>query len=79
VLASAQGHYEGRDLVLENGRLFYRWRGRFSLALEPLGNDLFAAEGADDYRIHLVSKDGRVVAMERVFRDGTVLRYARLD
>jgi hypothetical protein len=79
VLASAQGHYEGRDLVLENGRLFYRWRGRFSLALEPLRNDLFAAEGADDYRIHLVSKDGRVVAMERVFRDGTVLRYVRLD
>jgi len=38
-----------------------------------------AAEGADDYRIHLVSKDGRVVAMERVFRDGTALRYARLQ
>ncbi|MGV9007571.1 MAG: S41 family peptidase [Brevundimonas sp.] len=75
----AAGSYEGRQLVVENGALIYRWRDRFSLRLEPLGDDLFAVEGTSDYRFHLVSEGGRVVALERMDQGGERRLYPRLD
>ena len=65
--------------MIENDALIYHWRDRFSLRLEPLGDDLFAVEGTSDYRFHLVSGDGGVVALERIDRDGARRLYPRLD
>jgi len=75
----AAGAYEGRQLVIENDALIYRWRGRFSLRLEPLGDDLFAVEGTSDYRFHLVSEGDRVVALERIDQGGGRRLYPRLE
>ena len=61
-----------------DGKLVYVWRDRFRLALEPLGADLFAVEGVDDFRFRIARKAGKVAGLDRINRDGTVQSYARL-
>lgn len=73
------GRYEGRRIDLVDGKLLYTWRERFRLALEPLSADLFAIEGVSDFRFRIARKGGKVVALERINRDGTTQTYARLD
>jgi len=78
-LKALAGRYEGRRIDLIDGKLLYTWRDRFRLALEPLGDDLFAVEGVDDFRFRIARKAGRIVALDRIDRDGTIQSYARLD
>ena len=78
-LDDAAGAYEGRTLVRTPGGLAYHWRDRFVLALNPIGQDLFAVEGTDDYRLRLVRTHGRVSGLERVFKAGETTTYRRLD
>lgn len=78
-LRAIAGRYEGRRIDLVDGKLLYTWRERFRLALEPLGGDLFGMEGVRDFRLRAVRKGSRVVALERVNRDGTMQLYARTD
>ncbi|CAN5196436.1 hypothetical protein BH09PSE3_BH09PSE3_01230 [soil metagenome] len=79
LLQMAVGKYEGRELVLENGTLFYIWRTRLRVALEPIGPNLFAVEGVSDFRYRLVSERGRATSLERVNKDGTIQSYKRVD
>ncbi|WP_447756828.1 S41 family peptidase [Sphingopyxis fribergensis] len=78
-LKAIAGRYEGRRIDLAGGKLLYTWRERFRLTLEPLGGDLLAVEGVRDFRFRIVRKGGKIVALERIDRDGTTLTYARLD
>lgn len=78
-LKALAGRYEGRRIDLVDGKLLYTWRDRFRLALEPLGHDLFAVEGIDDFRFRIARKAGRIAALDRINRDGTIQSYARLD
>lgn len=78
-LDDAAGVYEGRSLVRTPAGLAYHWRDRFVLALEPIGKDLFAVQGTDDYRFRLVREDGRVTGLERVWKSGETATYRRLD
>jgi len=78
-LKALAGRYEGRRIDLAGGKLLYTWRERLRLALEPLGGDLLAIEGVRDFRFRIVRKGGKVVALERIDRDGTTRTYARLD
>jgi hypothetical protein len=73
------GRYEGRRIDLIDGKPVYFWRERFRLALEPLDRDLFAIEGVRDFRLRIARKAGRIVALERINRDGTIQSYARID
>lgn len=73
------GRYEGRRIDLVDGKPVYVWRERFRLALEPLGPDLFAIEGVRDFRLRVVRKEKRIVALERINRDATTQSYARID
>jgi len=77
-LRAIAGRYEGRRIELVDGKPVYVWRDRFRLALEPLGDDLFAVEGVDDFRFRIARKAGKVVALDRINRDGTTRSYARL-
>lgn len=77
-LQSAVGHYEGRMIGIEHGKLFYIWRDRFRAALTPVAPDLFDVEGVDDFRYRVVRKHGRVAGLERVNRDGSTRLYKRL-
>ena len=79
MLHRTAGKYEGRQIVLENGTLYYIWRGRFRVALEPIGPKLLAVEGVSDFRYRLADAGGKVTALERVNKDGSIQRYKRLD
>lgn len=74
-----RGRYEGREIGLEDGVLVYRWRGRFSLSLYPLGDGVFAVEGTEDYRFKLVYENGAVTGLERHDKSGGKAYYAKLD
>ncbi|MDZ3833763.1 MAG: S41 family peptidase [Sphingopyxis sp.] len=76
-LKAIAGSYDGRKIEIIDGGLSYVWRQRFRLALAPLGNDLFAVEGVDEFRFRIARKAGKVVALERLNRDGTIQSYAR--
>ncbi|EGF90909.1 peptidase family S41 family protein [Asticcacaulis biprosthecium C19] len=79
MMQKAVGRYEGRQIVLENGTLYYIWRDRFRVALEPIGPNLFAVEGVSDFRYRLNSQRGKVTSLERVNKDGSLQEYKRLD
>jgi hypothetical protein len=78
-LDAAVGKYEGRTLVRTATGLAYHWRDRFVLALDPIGRDLFAVQGTDDYRLRLVRENGAVSGLERVWKSGKTVTYRRLD
>ncbi len=78
-LDDAVGTYEGRTLVRTATGLAYHWRDRFVLALDPIGKDLFAVQGTDDYRIRLLRDNGAVHGLERVWKSGRTETYRRLD
>jgi hypothetical protein len=78
-LDAAAGTYEGRTVVRTRTGLAYHWRDRFVLALQPIGSDLFAVEGTDDYRFRLVRENGRVTGLERVWKSGETAIYRRLN
>lgn len=78
-LDDAVGTYEGRAIVRTATGLAYHWRDRFVLALDPIGKDLFAVQGTDDYRFRLVRENGDVRGLERVWKSGDTETYRRLD
>ncbi|MND54643.1 Peptidase family S41 [compost metagenome] len=78
-LDEAAGAYEGRTLVRTATGLAYHWRDRFALALDPIGKDLFAVQGSDDYRFRLVRANGVVTGLERIEKSGETSVYSRLD
>jgi len=78
-LDDAVGTYEGRTISRTADGLAYHWRDHFVLALDPIGKDLFAVQGTDDYRFHLVRENGRVSHLERVWKSGKTAAYRRLD
>jgi len=79
MLQKAVGKYEGRQIVWDNGTLFYIWRNRFRVALEPIGSNLFAVEGVSDFRYRLNARHGKVTSLVRVNKDGSIQTYKRLD
>lgn len=78
-LDAAVGKYEGRALLRTATGLAYHWRDHFVLALDPIGKDLFAVQGTDDYRFRLVRDKGAVSGLERVWKSGKTVTYRRLD
>jgi hypothetical protein len=78
-LDDAAGIYEGRTLVRTPTGLAYHWRDRFVLALDPIGKDLFAVQGTDDYRFRVLRENGVVSGLERVWKSGEKAVYRRLN
>jgi hypothetical protein len=78
-LDAAVGKYEGRALLRTATGLAYHWRDHFVLALDPIGKDLFAVQGTDDYRFRMVREKGAVSGLERVWKSGKTVTYRRLD
>jgi hypothetical protein len=78
-LDDAVGRYEGRTLSRTPTGLAYHWRDHFVLALDPIGKDLFAVQGTDDYRFRLVRENGDVIGLERVWKSGETARYRRMN
>lgn len=79
MLRKVVGKYEGRRIILENGTLFYIWRDRFRVALEPISPTVFAVEGVSDFRYRFNAQRGKVTLLERINKDGSIQTYKRLD
>lgn len=79
MLRKLVGKYDGRQIILENGTLFYIWRDRFKVALEPIEPNLFAVEGVSDFRYRLNAQSGKAASLERVNKDGSIQSYERID
>lgn len=77
-LEQVVGRYEGRELILEDGDLVYRWRDRFTLALTPLTETLFAVEGGDGYRIEIIKERDQVTGLRLIEKSGHQSVYDRL-
>ena len=77
ILEGYAGAYEGRSIEYDGERLTYHWRDRFSLALTPLQENLFAVEGVDDFRFRFAANNGSITALERIEKDGRVTSYHR--
>ena len=78
MLHAAVGQYEGRKIILEDGRLYCIWRERLRVALTPVAPGLFDVEGVKDFRYRLVSGSGRITGLERINRDGSTRMYKRI-
>lgn len=76
---SLAGQYDGRKIALENGTLFYIWRGRLRVALQPIAPNLFAVEGVTDFRYRFGFENDKVTSLERVNKDGSIQAYRRID
>lgn len=79
LLPRAVGNYEGRQIFMDKGTLFYIWRDRLRVALTPIGPNLFAVEGVSNFRYRLETVHGNVTALQRVNQDGAIQTYKRLD
>lgn len=71
LLESLAGHYDGsRQVIREEGVIYYSWDGRGRLRLHPLDGNLLALEGVDDFRFRIRAQDGVVTGIERIYTDG---------
>lgn len=70
-LKTYSGYYGPRQILLEGGSLYYQREDRPKYRLTPMGNDTFAVEGLDFFRIRF-RKDasGQVEALIGLYNDG---------
>ena len=70
-LRSYVGTYGPRVLTFENGALYYqRGTGR-RMKMVPMADDYFQFQEIDSFRLKIVRKDGRAVALEGRYDDGS--------
>ncbi|MBS1647186.1 MAG: S41 family peptidase [Bacteroidetes bacterium] len=73
ILAACEGKYGNIELKLKNGKL-YSVREGITTELVPVSNNIFRLMGRDDLRIKVIELNKKIIAIERMLDDGTVLR-----
>lgn len=76
VLATYIGKYGNIELKMIREKL-YSLRQGITTELIPLSSDIFRLNGRDDLRIKIIKENKKIVAIERILEDGTVLRTNR--
>ncbi len=74
-LKTYAGKYGQRNIVLENGSLYFQKGEGEKHKLIPVGRDVFLLEDIDDMKIKMVVENGRAAALNRLFDNGD----SRLD
>lgn len=77
VLHSYEGKFGSAKLILKEDKLYYVLRDKINLLLTPIEQDLFLVEGTDDFRIKVITKNGKTEAIKRVFEDGNERIYLK--
>jgi len=74
------GDFGPRKIMFENGSLYYQREGRPKYKLIPMGEDTFALEGLDTFRIKL-NRDsaGKIVEFVGMYSDGGTDSNQRTD
>lgn len=71
------GRYGERTIALTGGVLTLQRDGRPAIPMTALGNDQFALQGLDDIRAKFVRRDGHVVELQVLYKDGRMTGAAR--
>jgi len=71
VLASYIGVYGPRKISLENGDLYYQRQGRGKLKLTAINSTTFAVEGLTNFRIQVVIKNEKSIALRGLSDNGS--------
>lgn len=69
------GVYGPRILTLEDGSLYYQREDRPKMELIPMKEDLFMVKEIDYFRLKIIIEDGKVIAVEGHYDNGTVDRH----
>jgi hypothetical protein len=77
VLASYTGEFGAREFLLKAGELYYRRAGQGELKMIPMSEDTFVFKDFKSMRLKMIKENGRVVAVDALYEDGTVKRDAR--
>ncbi len=64
------GTYGQRSITLENGSLYYQRGQGTKYELYPYGPREFMLKGLDDFRIHFISDNGKVTALQGLYENG---------
>lgn len=65
------GEYGPRKVMFENGNLFYQREGRPKYKLIPMGDDTFALDGMDTFRVKFKrDSSGKVIEFVGMYSDG---------
>ena len=79
-LADMAGNYEGgRQIIIDDGELSIKWRGRHQVRLLPLTETLFAMQSAPTMRYRMVIENRKVTAIEQIFSDGNKRSFKKLN
>jgi hypothetical protein len=76
-LRSYAGQYGTREIVLESGNLYYRYRDRSKRRMFAISKEYFLIEGYDSFRVKFIRNEGGVVGFDEFFTDGSVVRCGR--
>jgi len=71
------GVYGPRKLTLENGSLYYQREDRPKMKMIPMKKDLFMFDDIDYFRLKIIIKEGKAVAVEGQYDNGTTDRHDR--
>jgi len=77
ILKSYQGKFGKSELVYEADHFYYKWNNIVTLLLTPLEQDLFAIDGINEFRIKVISENGAVTAIKRIYQDGQERVYKK--
>jgi len=64
------GNYGPRTITLENGELYYQRKGRDKYKMSSLNKATFAIQGSPEFRIQIVIKNGKSVALKGLYDNG---------
>jgi hypothetical protein len=78
ILKSYTGTYGSiREVLFENGRLYYQWNKIAKTELIPLAADIFALDGIDNFRFQIITENGKATSLMRINQDGSTVRYRK--
>jgi hypothetical protein len=70
ILKEYVGNYGVRNLTYDDGSLYYHRNGNSKQKLLPLARDLFQLSNVDNFRIKIIKRDNKVIAIKALYADG---------
>jgi len=77
LMQSYVGKYGPRNIILENGQLYYQRTGGAKMKMIALEDNFFRFNELDYFKLRILKDNGKVVALEGVYSDGRTDRTER--
>lgn len=79
ILKKYSGKYGPRDIIFENGMLYYQREGRQKMQMIPMDENLFGFKELDYFRLKVIMQNGKAIAVEGHYEGGRTDRNDRTD